>query len=276
MAPGIEIRSLSFSYFEGAPSALSDISLHAGPNTCMAILGPSGAGKTTLLQILSGIAGAQFTTAVATGSITIGDSSYSPFPDRVLFPDVGYFMQDASVQLSGIKESVEEELGFTLDNLGVNDEEKSRRVLSVTSTLDIDHLRKRRPDQLSGGELQRVALGSLLVAGPRLLLLDEPLNALDSLAQQRLAALVRSLKATTTVIITDSSIDFSLAVADLFIVMDRGRIKFSGTRGRFLDSLDSFSQILPVTQWNDLITASRTITIEPRILRILRPHASPL
>lgn len=272
MGHEIDIQSLSFSYFEGAAPVLSNVSLRADKGTCMAVLGPAASGKTTLLQILSGIMGAQSTTCAATGTVTIGDTLHAPIPDKVLFPQVGLVMQDASVQISGVKETVEEELSFTLDNLGFAGEEKSRRISAVASILDLHHLRHRRPNQLSGGELQRLVLGSIIVAEPRILLLDEPLAALDSLARHRLSETLRSLKRTTTIIVADSSVDFALAVADMFVVLDRGHIAFAGPRTEFLNSLASFTRLLPVSLWTDLIRASRTTNIEPRLLRILDPY----
>jgi energy-coupling factor transporter ATP-binding protein EcfA2 len=269
MAPSIEIRTLSYQYFEGAPSVLTNVTLHVPSGSCTAILGSAGAGKTTLLQILSGVIGSQFTTGKASGSVSIGGNEYVPIPSRVLFPEVGYLMQDASLQLSGIKETVAEELGFTLDNLDIGGEERTGRISALLADLGLLHLASRKPTQLSGGELQRTALASILVANPSLLLLDEPVNALDSLAQQRMVKVTRSLKGTATVIVADAGIAFPLAVADLFVVMDAGTILFSGNRREFLDSLESFAAHLPVSLWSEILRRNGTTATDRRIRRIL-------
>ena len=268
MVPTIDIRSLHYQYFEGTPSVLTDINLHVPSGSCAALLGPAGAGKTTLLQVLSGVVGSQFTTGKADGRILIGDQEFLPIPSRVLFPEVGYLMQDASVQLSGIKETVAEELAFSLDNLGITGDERSRRVSAALSEFDLAHLAHRAPSRLSGGELQRVALASLLVSNPSLLLLDEPISALDSMAQQRMVSFIRSAKRTATVLLSDSGIDFALAVADLFVVMDGGRILFTGNRNQFLNSLQSFSHLLPISLWDEVLSQSRRMTVDSRITRI--------
>ncbi len=269
MAPSVDIRSLHYQYFDGAPYALRDISIQIGSGSCTALLGPSGAGKTTLLQILSGIIGAQFTTGKAGGSISIGSDEFRPIPPTILFPSVGYLMQDASVQLSGIKETVAEELAFTLDNMGLRESERHERVSQVLAHLDLGRLASRHPNQLSGGELQRTALASILIARPSLLLLDEPINALDSLGQQRLANIVRSLRSSTTVLFADSGIEFALAVADTVVVMESGNVIFSGTCNQFLGALDSFSNQLPVSQWVETTRQRRNGRMHPRVAGIL-------
>ncbi len=269
MAPSIALRSLSYQYFQESPPALRDVTLEIPPGRCAAILGPTGSGKTTLLHLLSGILGSQFTTGKAVGSVSIGDEEYTPLPPRVLFPFAGYLMQDAALQLSGVKDTVEEEVAFSLDNLNTTGEERRRKVESVLSILRIGHLAGRRPSQLSGGELQRVALASVLVSEPPLLLLDEPVSALDSLALHSMTSLVRSLVPRTTVIIADSGIEFGLAAADLFIVMKEGSPVFSGGRSEFLGSLDTFSEYLPIALWKELLTQSKTLTIDSRIRKML-------
>jgi energy-coupling factor transporter ATP-binding protein EcfA2 len=268
MAQSINIRSLSYRYFEEAPPALRDVTLSIPSGSCTAILGSAGAGKTTLLHILSGILGSQFTTGKAEGAVEIGDNEFLPIPSRALFPQVGYLMQDAPLQLSGIKGTVLEEVAFTLDNLNVPGNERKRRVAAILSALAISHLAHRKPTRLSGGELQRVALASVLVAEPSLLLLDEPVNALDSLAQHAMTSLVRSLKGKTTVVIADSGINFALSAADLFVVLDAGQMVFSGTRRQFLDSLEAFSLNLSVEPWKDILAQSKIRTINQRVNKV--------
>jgi energy-coupling factor transporter ATP-binding protein EcfA2 len=177
-------------------------------------------------------------------------------------------MQDAPLQLSGIKGTVLEEVAFTLDNLNVPGNERKRRVAAILSALAISHLAHRKPTRLSGGELQRVALASVLVAEPSLLLLDEPVNALDSLAQHAMTSLVRSLKGKTTVVIADSGINFALSAADLFVVLDAGQMVFSGTRRQFLDSLEAFSLNLSVEPWKDILAQSKIRTINQRVNKV--------
>lgn len=250
-APSITITELNFRYFSFAPAALKGVSFEIPSASFVAVLGPTGAGKTTLLQILSGISGS-LTTSHATGNVAIGTERFDPIPPRVLFPTVGYFMQDPSVQLSGIHDTVEEEIAFTLNNLGVSPQDQSRRVSDILSQMKLSHLAKRHPLQISGGELQKVLIASLLVARPSILLLDEPANSLDPGAQHLLSRMLRSLR-NTTVLFTDYQIDFALQLADNFLVMNSGSILFSGGRSSFLKHLGDFRDILPVASWMDIL-----------------------
>ncbi len=267
MAPSIAIKDLSFRYFETADPVFSGLNLDFLAGSCCAILGPTGSGKTTLLQLLSGIIGSQFQTSVASGSVTVGDTRYDPIPPRVLFPVAGYVMQDPSLQLSGVKETVREEIAFTLDNLNIAPEDQQQQLDDILATFRIQALAQRSPSRLSGGELQRVALASILVAAPTLLLLDEPATALDGHTQQILRSVLHSLKGNSTIILSDTSLEFSLGVADHFVIFDRGSVVFSGSRPELLNSLVQFEHLLPLEHWADLFAES--VQAHPRLYHFL-------
>lgn len=250
-APSITVTELTFRYFTFAPAALKDVSFELPSGGFTAVLGPTGAGKTTLLQILSGISGS-LTTSQATGSVAIGTERFSPLPPQVLFPIVGYFMQDPSVQLSGIHDTVEDEIAFALQNLGIPPGDQSQRVSEILAQMKLSHLAKRHPLHISGGELQKVLLASLLVARPSVLLLDEPSNSLDPGSQHLLVRMLRSLR-NTTVLFTDHHIDFALQVAEHFLVLNNGSVLFSGGKPSFLRHLADFRDILPVSSWIDIL-----------------------
>lgn len=213
--------------------------------TCCALLGPAGAGKTTLLEILSGAAGSQYKTSRAQGTVRIGHESFAPIPPGVLFPTVGFVLGDPMIQISGIRHTVRSEIAFTLENLGTDPAIRSRHVDEMLAKLGLGALADRNPRTLSGGEIQRVALASLLVARPPVLLLDEPANALDSGAAAMLSAILRELTESTTIILTDYTADFSLGVADRFIVLQEGSIRFQGDRDALLDAAHALQDVIP-------------------------------
>ena len=121
--------------------------------------------------------------------------------------------------------------------------------MSLLQRLGIDHLRDRKPTSLSGGETQRVALATMLIAQPHLLLLDEPTTALDSSAQDKLRLILRSLRGRTTVVLTDTQLDVALAVANQIVLLDQGAIIFQGDPTTLLSQLSKFSSTLPVEHW---------------------------
>ncbi|HEX9613995.1 MAG TPA: ABC transporter ATP-binding protein [Bacteroidota bacterium] len=252
MGPALILSDFSFRYFEGGPPVFSQYSLSLPPGCCCALLGPTGAGKSTLLSVIAGIAGSQFKTAIANGSVQLGNETHNPLPMRIQFPQVGLVLQDPSVQISGIRETVQSEIELTLENLAVRDESRAQRVLSTLRLLGIEHLADRHPRRVSGGEMQRIALASVVVAYPEVLLLDEPTSALDSDSQIRLKAILRSLRSSATIVLTDTAIDFALNLVDVFVVLDKGRNVFVGTQADLLSSLHDFEHLLPVGTWSKL------------------------
>lgn len=230
MAAQITISSLSLRYAGAVLPALSSLSLEVEEGTCVGVIGPTGAGKTTLLHALSGILGKHHRDAVAEGTLMIAGRAFQDIPRDVLFPAVGLALQDPVVQLSGVCETVREEINFTLDNLGRR-APSATYLESLADGLGISRLLERNPTTLSGGETQRVALATILIAQPRILLLDEPAVSLDSNAQDRLRRILRSMKGTTTIILTDTRLDFPLAVCDQIVALEHGEVIYNGTPG---------------------------------------------
>jgi energy-coupling factor transport system ATP-binding protein len=249
MAQRLTIKDLSLQYSASEPRALSSISLEIAAGSCCAIIGPTGAGKSTLLQCLAGTMHRHHPESLATGQIQLGETRFNGVPDHVLFPIAGLVLQDPYVQISGVRETVFDEILFTLENLGTIPQDPRQTILSLLQRLGIDHLAERKPTSLSGGETQRVALAAILIAQPPLLLLDEPTTALDSNAQDKLRFILRSLRGKTTVLLTDTQIDFALAVADQILLLDHGAIIFQGNSRTLLSQLHSFSSKLPVEGW---------------------------
>ena len=249
MAQHLTIKELSLQYSASEPRVISSLSLEIAAGSCCAIIGPTGAGKSTLLHCLAGTMRRHHPDSLATGQIQLGETLFNGVPDHVLFPIAGLVLQDPYVQISGVRETVFDEVLFTLENLGTIPQDPQQTILSLLQKLGIDHLADRKPTSLSGGETQRVALAAILIAQPPFLLLDEPTTALDSKAQDKLRFILRSVRGKTTVLLTDTQIDFALAVADQIILLDHGTIIFNGNPRALLSQLHSFSSTLPVEGW---------------------------
>jgi energy-coupling factor transport system ATP-binding protein len=252
MADRIALSSFSFQYSPSTPRVLSSLSLEIAGGTCCAILGPTGAGKTSLLHCLSGIMRRHHPEAMSSGKIQIGKLSFDELPPQILFPTVGLTLQDPHVQISGVRDTVFGEVLFTLENTGTMPQNPSVVILPLLRSLGIDLLADRKPTSLSGGETQRVALATILVAQPPVLLLDEPATALDMTAQEMLRGILRSMKGKTTIVLTDTQLDFALGVCDQIIVLDEGAILFDGTPAAFLRRMQDFATALPLESWNQM------------------------
>jgi ABC-type nitrate/sulfonate/bicarbonate transport system ATPase subunit len=213
---GIAIRNLNKSFeLEGRTlPVLQDINLSIQPGEFLALVGSSGCGKTTLLRILLGLEKGYHGSVFLDGVPIVGPSSERGivFQEHRLLPWL----------------TVAQNVGFGLRELK-DAQEKRRRVGETLQLVGLEAFEKAYPGQLSGGMAQRAAIARALVNKPRVLLLDEPLGALDALTrlrmQRELDVLVRKEKVTTVLVTHD--IEEALYLADRVIVLSArpGRIK---------------------------------------------------
>jgi len=193
-----EIRGVSFSYPGSYPGAcpghsltLSDVSFSVERGERLAILGANGSGKSTLLHLMDGLYFARSGTIKAFGEAMTPESvERPPFGPRFR-KEVGYLFQNSDAQL--FCPSVEEELAFGPLQVGWTRQEIGGRISDTLDLLGIGGLRNRPPHGLSSGEKKKVALASLLVLSPSVLLLDEPTAGLDPRSQGNLLELLEDL-----------------------------------------------------------------------------------
>lgn len=254
----LAIQQLSFRYAGQTRPALAGISLSLPRASVCAVLGATSSGKSTLFQILAGIAGKHFPAAESTGRLTIEERAYENIPRDILFPTVGFVMQEPHVMISGMYETVKDEIAFTLHNLGYSSTEIESRVQEILKAIHLEHLADRHPRQLSGGEQQRVALATILTAKPPILLLDEPRNSLDCRGLEALVQLIRKYRQTTTILFSDYQVDLALATADYILVLDEGKQRFFGCTAEFLGRMAEFTSTLVQPEWIDILEAMKT------------------
>ena len=168
----LEVSNFSFQYWKESPKALTDVSFTVPAGSVCALLGPTNAGKTTCLQAMSGALGSHHRESIASGVVRVGNEVHTPLPTRILFPQVGLTIQEPSYQISGLRPTVREEVNLTLESLSVDEQEITLRTNELLLILGLDRLANRNPADLSGGEQQRVALATILVARPPVLLMD--------------------------------------------------------------------------------------------------------
>ncbi|MGV8885475.1 MAG: ATP-binding cassette domain-containing protein [Microbacteriaceae bacterium] len=214
----VRLRAVTKSY--GAHSALAGIDLDIAPGEFVALLGPSGCGKTTALRALSGLE------RIDKGSIEIDGENVAEIATNKR--DIGMVFQSYSLfpHLT-VLENVE----FGLRMRRVPSADRVRRAAEALELVGLDHHAGRYAHQLSGGQQQRVALARALVTRPRVLLLDEPLSALDAKVRVQLRDEIRRIQTElgiTTLFVTHDQ-EEALAVADRVAVMREGVIEQIGT-----------------------------------------------
>ncbi len=236
------VHGLAKRYDSGGGLRGVDLSFPTGRIT--AVLGPSGCGKTTLLRLLAGLATPDAGEVVLDGE-TVNDPAIRVPPER---RGVGMVFQDS---LLWPHMDVRGNIAFPLGPGTRHD----ARVASAARAAEVERFLDRRPFALSGGEQRRVAIARAVVAAPRLLLLDEPLAALDAHLRVRLLAAVRDLQrrlGVTTVYVTHDQQE-ALGIADVIVVMHDGRILQSGSpeevysrpRTAFVASFVGISSLVP-------------------------------
>jgi len=210
----VALRELSRSF--GSVRALDGLSLEIAPGEFVALLGPSGCGKTTALRIVAG-----FETADS-GSVTVDTKDVSAVPAAKR--DMGMVFQSYSLfpNMSAL-----DNVGFGLRMRQLRAGERSRKAGALLDMVGLSDHAKHYPHQLSGGQQQRVALARALAIEPRVLLLDEPLSALDAKVRLQLREQIRSLQqrlGTTTLFVTHDQ-EEALSMADRVGVMRDGRLE---------------------------------------------------
>jgi putative spermidine/putrescine transport system ATP-binding protein len=218
MSIRIEVEGLHKRY--GTVTAVHDFSHRFAPGKITAILGPSGSGKSTTLSMIAGL------TVPDRGSIRLDGADITRLPAEKR--DFGLVFQNYSLfpHLS-VAENVE----FGLRVRGVDKRERRRRAFESLERVQISHLADRKIQQISGGEQQRVALARSLAFNPRVLLLDEPLSALDAKLREALRSeLGRLLQdlSLTAVYVTHDQVE-AMSLGHELIIMQGGRIEQAGT-----------------------------------------------
>jgi putative spermidine/putrescine transport system ATP-binding protein len=216
---GVEVRLENLVRRYGAVTALDGLSLTLAPGELVALLGPSGCGKTTALRLLAGLEEAD------EGRVVIGGQDVTDLPTNKR--NIGMVFQAYSLFPHMV---AWENVAFGLQMRGVGTSERKKRALEMLELVGLGRYANRYANQMSGGQQQRVALARALAIQPQVLLLDEPLSALDAKVRSRLRDEIRRVQlevGITTLFVTHDQ-EEALAIADRVGVMQSGRLEQLG------------------------------------------------
>ena len=220
----IEVKDLKYRYPGTTELALDGVSFTVEKGEFIGIAGENGAGKSSLSQALLGLI-PQFYKGAYGGSVTVCGMDARSTPVSELCRHVGLVFQNPFNQLSGAKDTVYDEVGYGLQNLGFPPEEIRTRVESVLRCFGIWEYRDRNPFDLSGGQLQRVAICSVLAMKPDVLILDEPTSQLDPEGSEEVFHTVDELtKMGITIIMIEQKIEKLAGYCDRVLLMHQGHV----------------------------------------------------
>lgn len=244
----IELKNVSFKYELQEEKTIKNLDLYVKQGEFVGIIGKNGSGKTTLCNIIRGII-PDFVQGTITGNIIIDNKNINDIERGEMAELVGFVFQNPFSQISGIKKTVFEEIAYGLENLGVPREEIRQRVTDVIKLLKIEDLQDKNPNELSGGQSQRVAIASIIVMNPKVLIFDEPTSQLDPLGTEEIFDILKLLKSQNkTIILVEHKIDLIAEYADRVVVMDDGEIIFNGETHEVLsnDKIEQHNVSMPI------------------------------
>jgi energy-coupling factor transport system ATP-binding protein len=250
LSPLLEVEGLTFRYRRATAPALRDVSFTLDAGEVLLVAGPSGCGKSTLIRALNGLVPHAYRGEL-TGEVRVEGTRTTERRLRDLATVVGTVLQDPAKQV--VASTVAGELAFGPENLGIARDEIGRRIAEVSSVAELEGLLSRTTDELSGGEIQQVAVAGSLMLRPRLLVLDEPLANLDPHAAARLLAQVRRLAdAGTAVVVVEHRIEDVMAAApDRVLYLEEGGVRYHGALEGFFAVADPRAVKVPFAVWLD-------------------------
>ena len=220
--PDLELVKLVKRYGDGpqAPVAVDGIDLHIPAGAYCCLLGPSGCGKTSTLRMIAGHEEA------SGGDIVLGGRNITHLPASARGTAMMFQSYALFPHLSAL-----DNVAFSLKMRGVGKAERLQQAQALLDRVSLGHLAARKPAEMSGGQQQRVALARALITEPRVLLLDEPLSALDPFLRIKMRAELKGWQKSLgmTFIHVTHSQEEAMALADQVVVMSQGRIEQSGT-----------------------------------------------
>ena len=219
----ITVENLRYRYPHAKELALDGLDFSVEKGEFIGIIGENGAGKSTLSQALMGLV-PQFYKGAYGGTVMVDGIEAGRTPVAQLCGHVGLVFQNPFNQLSGAKDNVYEEVAFGMQNLGVPAEEMKNRVEEALKLLDIWQYRDRNPFDLSGGQMQRVAIASVLVMRPDVMILDEPTSQLDPEGSDEVFKAVETLTDSgITILMIEQKIEKLAAYCDRILLLHKGK-----------------------------------------------------
>jgi energy-coupling factor transport system ATP-binding protein len=224
----LELKNINYKYPTSEDWVVRNIDMKIEKGEFWAIVGKNGSGKTTLCNIMRGFA-PSFFKGTFEGEVIVDNKDLNDYSEGEKATKIGFVFQNPFVQISGVKETVYDEIAFGLENLGLEEQYIRNKVEETLKLIDIDYLRNKNPFELSGGQRQRVALASIIAMDPDILVIDEPTSQLDPDGTEKVFEIIETMKNKgKTIILVEHKIELIAEYADNIIVLDEGEIILRG------------------------------------------------
>lgn len=223
-----KLEDISYKYPLTEENILKNITIGIEKGEFWAAIGKNGSGKTTLCNVLRRFA-PDFYKGELTGRIILENKELKDYTVKEIVQKIGFVFQNPFTQISGVKETVFEEIAFGLENLGLEANHIKNKVEETLELLHIKELRHKNPYELSGGQGQKVALASIIAMEPEILIIDEPTSQLDPQGTEEIFKIINMLaEKGKTIILVEHKIELIGEYAEKVIVLDEGEIILKG------------------------------------------------
>ena len=223
-----KLEDVSYKYPLEDREILKNINLDIKKGEFWAVIGKNGSGKTTLCNVLRRFV-PDFYKGELKGRITLEGKELKDYSAKEIVQKVGFVFQNPFTQISGVKETVFEEIAFGLENLALDAEYIRKRVEETLKLLHIEELRDKNPYELSGGQGQKVALASIIAMDPEIMVIDEPTSQLDPKGTEEISEIIDILKKEgKTIILVEHKLELIAEYAEKVMVLDEGEMILSG------------------------------------------------
>ena len=238
-----KIENVNYKYPLEEKQALKNINIEIKKGEFWAVIGKNGSGKTTFCNMLRRFV-PDFYKGELTGKIMLEDKELKDYSQKELVQKIGFVFQNPFTQISGVKDTVFEEIAYGLENLGLDKEEIISRV---------EKLRDRNPYDLSGGQKQRVALASIIAMNPDILVIDEPTSQLDPKGTEDIFKIINLMaNEGKTIILVEHKLELIAEYAQNILVLDEGEIILSGKAEEVLNNKILLEKEIGMTQYSIL------------------------
>jgi hypothetical protein len=223
-----KLEDVSYKYPLEDREILKNINLDIKKGEFWAVIGKNGSGKTTLCNVLRRFV-PDFYKGELKGKIILEGKELKDYSAKEIVQKVGFVFQNPFTQISGVKETVFEEIAFGLENLALDAEYIRKRVEETLKLLRIEELRDKNPYELSGGQGQKVALASIIAMDPEIMVIDEPTSQLDPKGTEEIFEIIDILKKEgKTIILVEHKLELIAEYAEKVMVLDEGEMILSG------------------------------------------------